>query len=88
MAKIMTGVMGLAAGAVMIAAGSAFALDSSVEAMDMGGEHQFYVWCTGADDYQDTASGSNWKDAQTNLYNALQGEGRTTCWPVWQGLVN
>lgn len=85
MTKFKTGVLGLAAGAVMIAAGSAFALDSSVEAMDMSGEHQFYVWCTGADDYEDTASGANWKDAQLNLYNSLSGN---NCWPVWQGLVN
>lgn len=88
MAKKLTGLMGLTAGAMMIAAGTAFALDSSVEAMEMSGEHQFYVWCTGADDYQDTHSGSDWKDAQLALYNELASSGHTNCWPVWQGLVN
>jgi len=89
MSKTKTGLVGLAAGAVLMAAGgAAFALDSSVEAMDMSGTHQFYVWCTGADDFEGSADGSNWRDAQTNLYNDLQGQGRSTCWPVWQGLVD
>ncbi len=86
MAKLKTGLMGLAAGAVMLlGAGAASALDSSVEGMDIAGTHQFYVWCTGANDYEATADGSDWKDAQANLYSTLQGG---TCWPVWQGLVD
>lgn len=89
MGKKLTGIVGLTAAAAMFAAaGVAFALDSSVEAMQMSGEHQFYVWCTGTDDYQDTASGSNYRDAQMSLYNDLQSSGATTCWPVWQGLVD
>ena len=89
MSKTMTGLMGLAAGAAMlVTAGTAFALNSSVEAMDMGGTHQFYVWCTGAEDYEATHDGSNWRDAQLGLWNELQGQGRDTCWPVWQGLVD
>ena len=88
MSKIKTGLMGLAAGTVMLAAGTAFALDSSVDAMDMGGTHQFYVWCTGADDFEATADGGNWRAAQEALWGDLQGQGRSTCWPVWQGLVD
>ncbi len=86
MAKLNTGLMGIAAGAAMLlVAGSAAALDSSVEGMEMSGTHQFYVWCTGADDYEATADGSDWKDAQANLYGSLSGN---NCWPVWQGLVD
>ena len=85
MANLKTGLMGLAAGTVMLFAGSASALDSSVEGMEMSGTHQFYVWCTGADDYEATSDGSDWKDAQTNLYNTMAGG---TCWPLWQGLVD
>jgi len=85
MANLKTGLMGLAAGAVMLFAGSASALDSSVEGMEMSGTHQFYVWCTGADDYETTADGSDWKDAQANLYATMSGG---TCWPVWQGRVD
>jgi len=89
MSKTMTGLLGLVAGAGMLmAAGTAIALDSSVEAMDMGGTHQFYVWCTGADDYEATHDGSSWRDAQESLWGQLQSEGRSTCWPVWQGLVD
>ncbi len=89
MSKTMTGLMGLAAGAAMlIGAGTAFALDSSVEAMEMAGTHQFYVWCTGMDDYEATSDGGDWRAAQTALWNDLQGQGRSNCWPVWQGLVD
>ncbi len=89
MAKNFTGLMGLAAGAAMLmAAGTALALDSSVEAMEVGGTHQFYVWCTGMDDYEATADGGDWRSAQLALWNDLQGQGRSTCWPVWQGLVD
>ncbi len=89
MTKKFAGLMGLAAGTVMLlGAGTALALDSSVEAMEAGGSHQFYVWCTGMDDYEATADGSDWRAAQTALWSDLQGQGRSNCWPVWQGLVD
>lgn len=89
MSKTMTALLGLAAGAGMLfAASTASALDSSVEAMAQGGTHQFYVWCTGADDYEATSDGSNWRDAQLSLWHQLEGQGRNNCWPVWQGLVD
>lgn len=58
------------------------AMDSSFEAMSASGEHQFYVWCTGRDDYTASASGNNARDAQQKVAaNAGQ-----NCWPVWQGI--
>ena len=30
---------------------AAVALDSGFDAMSQSGNHQFYVWCTGKDDY-------------------------------------
>ena len=63
---------------------AAFALDSSFAAMSQEGNHQFYVWCTGKDDYQATQQGSDAKSAQVNLAK----KAGSRCWPVWQGIAN
>ena len=52
------------------------------------GKHQFYVWCAGGSDYMAQQSGANAEDAQMRLYNTVKSQGRTTCWPVWQGRVS
>ncbi len=78
--KKITGILGMAAGAVMLMSAPAIALDSSFDAMSKSGKHQFYVWCTGAADSVKTADGSDAKDAQAKLATA-------SCWPVWQGLA-
>ena len=52
------------------------------------GKHQFYVWCAGGKDYEATVQGANAEDAQMKLYNASKAQGRTSCWPVWQGRVS
>jgi len=75
---------GALAGA-MILGGAAFALDPSWEASQQSGTHQFYVWCTGEADYEADQDGSNYKDAQTKLYEKLKSEGKANCWPIWQG---
>jgi hypothetical protein len=61
---------------------SAFALDSGFDAMAKSGNHQFYVWCTGKDDYAAAQSGENAKAAQI----ALAAKAGANCWPVWQGI--
>ena len=63
---------------------AAVALDSGFDAMSQSGNHQFYVWCTGKDDYTAAQSGDNAKAAQL----ALAGKAGKNCWPVWQGLEN
>ena len=52
------------------------------------GKHQFYVWCAGGGDYTAYQQGNSAEDAQMKLYNAAKAQGRTTCWPVWQGKVS
>ncbi|MGF1456424.1 MAG: hypothetical protein ACFB6R_13745 [Alphaproteobacteria bacterium] len=64
------------------------ALDSSQEARALNGSHQFYVWCTGADDFTMTQAGATAQAAQTTAFEALKAEGKATCWPIWQGLVS
>ena len=51
------------------------------------GTHQFYVWCSGTNDYVATADGNNAEDAQQKLYTAAKAAGKPACWPVWQGRV-
>ncbi|MGB0342530.1 MAG: hypothetical protein ACPGGG_03750 [Parvibaculales bacterium] len=63
---------------------AALALDSSFEAMSQQGKHQFYVWCTGKDDYTASQNGKDAKAAQA----ALAAKAGSRCWPVWQGLDN
>ncbi len=72
---------GLVSG-IMMMAGVAYGLNSNVDAMSESGNHQFYVWCTGADDYVQVSQGSNAKDAQEKL----AARAGNNCWPVWQGL--
>lgn len=75
------GILGLAAGAMMLSS-AALALDSSFDAMSKAGEHKFYVWCTGGPDREASQQGSNAKEAQA----ALAASAGNNCWPVWQGL--
>ncbi len=63
------------------------ALDSSQEARVQAGDHQFYVWCTGADDFSMTQAGETAEAAQKAAYEKLKSDGKSTCWPVWQGKV-
>lgn len=80
--KKMIGILGLALG-VSLMASSAFAMDSSFDAMSKSGTHSFYVWCTGDKSSVQTAQGATAKEAQAKLA-ASAGD---SCWPVWQGLV-
>lgn len=75
------GILGMAAGALMLSS-TAFALDSSFDAMSKSGTHKFYVWCTGGADSEATQQGANAKEAQEALAASAGGN----CWPVWQGL--
>lgn len=77
--------LGLAAGLSMtaIATGAQAELSFSWDDMSKSGTHQFYVWCTGKDDYTETAQGANAKEAQSSV----AAKAGNTCWPVWQGLV-
>ena len=82
--KKVFGILGMAAGATMLMSAGAMALDSSFDAMSKAGKHQFYVWCTGKDDYVEAADGSNAKVAQAKL----AAKAGNNCWPVWQGMAN
>jgi hypothetical protein len=82
MRSIMKTVSMVAVLAAMSLPSATFAMDSSFEAMSQSGNHQFYVWCTGKDDYSATESGANAKEAQA----ALAAKAGENCWPVWQGL--
>lgn len=83
MTKFLSGALGLAAGALLLT-GPALALDASWEAKSKAGTHQFYVWCTGGADSQQTADGATMEEAQA----AVAASVGSSCWPVWQGLVN
>lgn len=83
MKKFLAGALGLAASVAFIST-PALALDSSWEAMSKSGTHQFYVWCTGKADSEQTADGATMEEAQA----ALASQVGNSCWPVWQGLVN
>ena len=84
-------VAAIAGGVIFAAAGVAAAgnfVSSADTAFFSGGKHQFYVWCAGARDAMATAAGTNAEDAQLKLYQSLKAQGRSTCWPVWQGRVS
>jgi heme exporter protein D len=85
-------IIGAAVAGVLVAvAGVAAASDfssSAHTAFFASGNHQFYVWCAGGADYMAQQSGANAADAQMRLYNSVKAQGRTTCWPVWQGRVS
>ena len=49
------------------------------------GKHQFYVWCSGGNDYTATQKGKSAEDAQMRLYNTVKA---SACWPVWQGRIS
>jgi hypothetical protein len=83
-------------GAAILGATGALALDSSRMNPDgspggayaAAGTHQFYVWCTGgAGDSTATMDGANAGEAQLKLHEKLKSEGKSSCWPVWQGKV-
>jgi len=77
------GVLFAAAG---VAAAGNFSSDDQVDFFAQG-THQFYVWCSGTNDYVATAEGASAEDAQMKLYNAAKASGKATCWPVWQGRI-
>lgn len=52
------------------------------------GKHQFYVWCAKGGDYVAYENGASAEDAQMKLYGEAKSQGRTSCWPVWQGRVS
>lgn len=84
-------VLGAALGGVLfaaagVAAAGNFASDRQVDFYAQG-THQFYVWCSTAQDYVATAEGANAEEAQMRLYNAAKASGNTACWPVWQGRI-
>jgi len=85
-------VLGAAAGGVLLAVtGVAVAANfTSSRQTDFfaPGKHQFYVWCARGGDYTAYEQGNSAEDAQMKLYNAAKAQGRTTCWPVWQGKVS
>ena len=78
------GVLFAAAG---VAAAGNFSSDRQVDFFAKG-THQFYVWCSGANDYLATAKGNNAEEAQMSLYRAVKAAGKMACWPVWQGRVS
>lgn len=82
MSKLSTFAIAVSFVSGLAVASPAMALDSSFEAMSQSGNHKFYVWCTGKDDYTENATGANAKEAQA----ALAAKAGKNCWPVWQGL--
>ena len=77
-------------GIIVAAAGVALAANfTSTKQSDFfaPGKHQFYVWCAGSSDYMATEAGKNAEDAQMKLYNTTKADGKSSCWPVWQGRV-
>jgi len=80
-----------AAGFLGAGVSGAFALNSDYAMKNQSGKHQFYVYCSGGDiskDYTTTADGANATEAQMKAYEAAKAKaGNTSCWPVWQGLV-
>ena len=67
-----SGVLFVAAG---VAAAGNFASDRQVDFFAPG-MHQFYVWCSGSNDYLATQRGANAEEAQMALYNAAKAEGK------------
>ena len=82
MSKIIKSCTALVVAAVIGVPNVSFALDSSFEAMSRSGDHKFYVWCTGKDDYTTSQSGANAQEAQA----AVASKAGNNCWPVWQGV--
>ena len=83
LAAALCGVLFAAAG---VAVAGNFSSDRQVDFFAKG-THQFYVWCSGTNDYVATAEGNDAEEAQMKLYNAAKEAGKPTCWPVWQGRV-
>lgn len=100
MVKGTAGIMGLAFGAAMMMGAANAApgyvagmmdtshLNSSFEAWEQSGKHEFYVNCTSMDDYIVQSEGANMKAAQAAaLQESVTKAGGNTCWPVWRGMV-
>ena len=83
LAAALGGILFAAAG---VAAAGNFASDRQVDFFAKG-THQFYVWCSGTNDYIATAEGTNAGEAQMKLYGAAKTNGKAACWPVWQGRI-
>lgn len=84
-------ILGAASAGIIIAAGVAVAGNfSSNHRTDFyaSGTHQFYVWCSGSPDFLAMQSGASATDAQSKLYDKTKKQGRSACWPVWQGRVS
>ena len=81
------GVGGVLLAVASVAFGANFSSSKQVDFF-ASGQHQFYVWCAGGQDYTAMARGSNAMDAQMKLYNGAKAAGHNTCWPVWQGRVS
>lgn len=78
-------------GIVLAVAGVALAANmASTKQSDFfsPGKHQFYVWCAGGTDFMAMSTGQSAEDAQMKLYTAVKAQGKTSCWPVWQGRVS
>jgi hypothetical protein len=83
MVAALGGVLFAAAG---VAAAGNFSSDHQGDFLAEG-THQFYVWCSVAQDYVATAQGENAEEAQMKLYGAAKLSGNAACWPVWQGRI-
>jgi hypothetical protein len=84
---LVAAVGGILFAAAGVAAAGNFSSDRQVDFFAQG-THQFYVWCSGANDFIAIEKGANAEDAQMTLYRATKAAGKTACWPVWQGRVS
>jgi hypothetical protein len=83
---LVAGVVGVLFAAAGVAAAGNLSSNRQIDFFATG-THQFYVWCSGSNDYLATVEGTNAEDAQMKLYNAAKAAGKLACWPVWQGRV-
>ena len=88
MRKVALSVLGLAAGTMMMSGAAMAELNSDYEVRNNAGKHQYYVWCTGMDDYETQVDAANFKEGQGKAYEEAKAKaGGNNCWPIWQGLV-
>ncbi|MDE1938189.1 MAG: hypothetical protein KGI68_04140 [Alphaproteobacteria bacterium] len=78
--------VGMMVAAAGVAVADSYASNKQVDFFAPG-KHQFYVWCASGKDFTTVEKGKSAEDAQMKLYNAVKAEGRSACWPVWQGRV-
>ncbi len=60
-------------------------LERDKAAYAQAGTHQFRVWCTGASDLTLQTEAPSGEAARAVTWARLTAEGRTTCWPIWEG---